>query len=237
MPFTHPLHVGPWRVRRTEGPSGAFHHRAFEADDLEPVSGTFLPTIWLHQPTVPALVLGSTQSEAVIDSDRARSDGWEICRRRSGGGLVVVRPDASVWIDVFIPPHHSRWSDDVGQAFDFVGQWWVDALRSLTPTQLSVHRGPLLNPDVGRLLCFGGLGPGEVSVASHKVVGLSQRRSRLGARFQGLALLEADNSAVDRYGSAELKTALELAPRHGWPADVERPTADAVAHSFLNAAS
>ena len=35
-----------------------------------------------------------------------------------------------------------------------------------------------------RKVCFGGLGPGEVTVDGHKLVGISQRRTRDGARFQ-----------------------------------------------------
>ena len=38
------------------------------------------------------------------------------------------------------------------------------------------------------LVCFAGLGPGEVMVAGRKAVGLSQRRSREGARFQSALL-------------------------------------------------
>jgi hypothetical protein len=34
------------------------------------------------------------------------------------------------------------------------------------------------------VVCFGGTGPGEVVVGGAKVVGLSQRRTRDGARFQ-----------------------------------------------------
>jgi hypothetical protein len=35
-----------------------------------------------------------------------------------------------------------------------------------------------------RLVCFAGVGPGEVLVGERKVVGMSQRRTRDGARFQ-----------------------------------------------------
>ena len=38
-------------------------------------------------------------------------------------------------------------------------------------------------------MCFAGLGPGEVLVDGRKVVGISQRRDRFGARFQCTALL------------------------------------------------
>jgi hypothetical protein len=37
---------------------------------------------------------------------------------------------------------------------------------------------------LGRLVCFVGVGPGEVLVGDSKLVGISQRRVRAGARFQ-----------------------------------------------------
>lgn len=199
---------------------------------------------------MPALVLGSTQPDSVLDAGRAREDGWEVCRRRSGGGLVVIQPGKSVWIDVFIPPSHPEWSDDVGHAFAFIGRWWLHALRSLTSASFRSHSGPLLNPEIGRLVCFGGIGPGEVLMAAadprptssglepawHKVVGLSQRRSRAGARFQGLALLEADDDPVVAYGSADLRAAATQAPPHGWPSRLEPPAVTAVSEAFLDVA-
>ncbi|MEC8814989.1 MAG: hypothetical protein VYA92_04220, partial [Actinomycetota bacterium] len=41
----------------------------------------------------------------------------------------------------------------------------------------------------GGLVCFAGRGPGEILVDGRKVVGISQRRDRSGARFQCTALL------------------------------------------------
>ncbi len=35
--------------------------------------------------------------------------------------------------------------------------------------------------------CFAGLGPGEVTIGGRKAVGISQRRTRAGARFQCVA--------------------------------------------------
>jgi lipoate-protein ligase A len=46
------------------------------------------------------------------------------------------------------------------------------------------------------LVCFAGLGPGEVLVDGRKVVGLSQRRTRAGARFHCAALRVWDVHAL-----------------------------------------
>jgi lipoate-protein ligase A len=77
------------------------------------------------------------------------------------------------------------WSDDVATAFYWLGEVWVGALADLD-VEAAVHRGGLTKTEWGSLVCFGSIGPGEVSVDGRKVVGMSQRRSRVGARFQCL---------------------------------------------------
>jgi lipoate-protein ligase A len=46
------------------------------------------------------------------------------------------------------------------------------------------------------LVCFSGLGPGEVHADGRKVVGISQRRTRRWARFQCAAYLHWDPAAL-----------------------------------------
>src|SRR5205085_3700242 len=55
-----------------------------------------------------------------------------------------------------------------------------------------VHRGALEQAPWSKQVCFAGLGPGEVRIGGQKVVGLSQRRTRAGARFQALVLAAWD---------------------------------------------
>lgn len=139
----------------------------------------------------PALVLGSTQRTPLIDREQAGDAGIEVCQRRSGGGLVYVDPSNSLWIDAVVPRGHGLWKDDVGLAFEWIGQTWARALTAIgAGNHIRVHRGRLMHPDWGRVICFAGLGPGEVVVDGHKVVGLSQRRTKDMARFQGLAVTE-----------------------------------------------
>ncbi len=229
-----------WSIERTSGSAGAFHDR--------PPPAPLRPTVWIHRVDRPALVLGSTQRAPLIDDRLASEDGVEVCQRRSGGGLVFVDPDTSLWIDVIIPRGHELWNDDVGLAFDWVGQAWAAALRQATLRQteptgrtavsdepaeadasehgVRVHHGALLRPDWGRVICFAGLGPGEVTVNDRKVVGLSQRRTREAARFQGLAVTSLASEQIRRFVSPgalppDLDAALdELAV--GIPLDLEQ---------------
>jgi lipoate-protein ligase A len=135
-------------------------------------------------------VLGSSQPDDHVDWDRAGRDGVEVCRRRTGGGLVHLVPGDHCWIDLVIPASSRLWHADVGLAFGWVGAAWARALGRLLPPghRIEVHHGPLQHREAGQVLCFAGLGSGEVTVDGVKVVGLSQRRWRTGARFQCAAI-------------------------------------------------
>lgn len=216
-----------WSIERTSGAADAFHHR--------PMPAPLRPTVWVHQVDRPALVLGSTQRAPLVDDRRAIESGFEVCQRRSGGGLVFVDPESSLWIDVIIPRGHALWSDDVGLAFDWVGQTWAEALHSIDVGEaVRVHRGRLMHADWGRVVCFAGLGPGEVVVDGRKVVGLSQRRTREAARFQGLAVTDLGSVQLRHHltpGSlpSDLDAELDDLPV-GVPLDL-----DALAAAFINA--
>lgn len=168
-----------WVIRSTTGDACPFHH-------LEPNWSE--PTIWWHRIERPALILGSSQTTELIHPD-ATAAGWEICKRRSGGGLVVLRPHDHVWIDVFIPRGHRLFVDDLSRSFDTIGRAWAGALADHGVRGLSIHTGPLARSAQGRLFCYAGVGPGEVFAQGSKVVGLSQRRTRDGSRVQTMALI------------------------------------------------
>lgn len=132
----------------------------------------------------PAVVLGSTQASDVVDVAAAQRHGLEVARRRSGGGAVWVTPRDPVWIDVLIPRGDPLWDDDVARSFLPIGQAWSAALAAVGITGTRVHDGPLVRTDWSAAVCFAGIGPGEVLAGDVKMVGISQRRTRAGARFQ-----------------------------------------------------
>jgi lipoate-protein ligase A len=142
-------------------------------------------SVWVMEASVPTLVWGSAQRDGVVDDGVAARAGWAPVRRHSGGGLVALDPAEVVWVDVVVPRGDPLWSDDVGVAFALLGQAWVRALATLGVEAVS-HEGGPVRTDEGRVVCFAGLGTGEVSVGERKLVGLSQRRTRDGARFQCL---------------------------------------------------
>ena len=171
--------MDPWKVTRSTGTATTFLNRDIPASPR--------PEVWIHQLSQPALVLGSAQKMDIVNLDVADELGVEVCQRRSGGGIVGVQPD-DLWVDILLPRTSPLWDNDVGRSMDWVGQSWARALQDVfADTQAHVHTGRLLNRELGKIVCFAGLGPGEVTCFDHKVIGISQRRTRTHARFQCLA--------------------------------------------------
>jgi lipoate-protein ligase A len=141
--------------------------------------------IWVLEALRPAIVLGSTQPATDIDDAACAQAGIEIARRRSGGGAVQVGPGEALWIDVLVPHDDERWDADVGRAAWWVGEAWCGALDTVGVGGCSVHRAGMVRSAWSSVVCFAGVGPGEVLDArGAKVVGISQRRTRSMARFQ-----------------------------------------------------
>lgn len=191
--------------------------------------------MWVFDVEHPAIVLGSGQPDSDVDADAAYAAGVDVVRRRSGGGAVLLVPGDVVWIDVLLPATDPLWSDDVRLAFHWLGEAWAEALGRLG-VAADVHRGAMVPSPWSSRACFAGLGPGEVVAATPgrpKLVGLSQRRTRHGARLQSsvhrrfsaaptvdlLAMTAADRTAA----RAELDVAV---------AAVDATTA-AIADAFL----
>jgi lipoate---protein ligase len=166
--------------------------------DVEPYRTVTARRVTVREVDRPLLVLGSTQDPAVVDPARARRAGVTVVRRRSGGGAVYLSPGAQLWVDVWLPRGDPLWVAEPRRAAAQVGEWWADALSRSVTEQLAVHRGASLAAPGSDVVCFAGIGPGEVLVGSRKVVGLAQWRSREGALVHGCAYRHwAPQSLVD----------------------------------------
>jgi len=173
-----------WRVERARDSAAALHEWAIPDPPAR--------AVWLFEPTAPALVLGSAQPAAHVDAAAAASAGVQVVRRRSGGGAVLLVPAQALWVDVVIPAGDVLWQADVGAAFHWLGDAWAAALRAVDGPNAVVHRGAMVRSPWSAMVCFAGLGPGEVTVGGRKVVGISQRRTRSAARFQCAAYARWD---------------------------------------------
>jgi hypothetical protein len=74
------------------------------------------------------------------------------------------------------------WNDDVSLSMLWLGEVFVEALAPWL--RATVYRDEFVGGTDGRAVCFASTSPGEVFAGASKVVGISQRRTREGARFQ-----------------------------------------------------
>ncbi len=157
---------------------------------------------WNVDVVAKAIVLGSRQTEAELDKDACAAARVEIVRRRSGGGMVYLVPGNHIWLDVVIPRSDTLWVNDVGRASWWLGDAWLAAIESLGVTGAHVHREHMTTGEHGDVVCFAGVGPGEVMVrcaagVEAKAVGISQRRTQEFARFQCTAYLQWGRQVAD----------------------------------------
>lgn len=163
-----------WQVHNIRHSASEMH-----AKDLSTERG-----IW--NVTIPdnALVLGSSQNEDVVDLVACAQANVAVAHRRTGGGAVYLATGEHLWVDVVIPRGDDLWSDDVVISSQWLGDAWSRVLTSRGQSDISVHRRGLEPATWSRLICFAGVGPGEVLIKGRKVVGISQRRTQDAARFQ-----------------------------------------------------
>jgi lipoate-protein ligase A len=171
--------IAPFRLDRFVGTPREFHGL-----DLltEPEA-----LVLVCDATRPSVVLGSSQQLEVVDAAAAEREGLDVVRRRSGGGAVLVEPGAMCWFDVVVPAGDPRFAEvvvDVVASMVRVGRRIERALTALGVGDTTVHDTAMVCTTWSRLVCFAGVGGGEVMATAGKLVGISQRRSRGGARFQ-----------------------------------------------------
>ena len=149
------------------------------------------PTFFLDQRTArfvevtrSALVLGSSQDVRAVDRDALEALGAELVIRKSGGGAVYLLPHGQIWVDISVPRSDPLFSDDVGRSFLAIGEMFLKVLSNLGCNDLEMHSGRLTGGELSRTLCFAGLGPGEIAFEGAKILGMSQRRTAMGAVFQ-----------------------------------------------------
>jgi len=209
-----------WKVERWSGSAADFHAR--------PVPSPAEPAIWVFDVDRPALVLGSTQPDSVVDTVACAAAGIDVVRRRSGGGAVFLEPGDAAWIDVIVPSGHPLADPDVGRATWWLGEAWAAALTSLGVADARVHRGAMVSSQWSSLVCFAGLGPGEVTVGGAKAVGISQRRTREAARFQTAAALAWHPERLVPLLSPPLPTGHAVRALSGVVNPIGRPAVDVI---------
>jgi len=225
--------VAGWEIR---------HPRGSVAEGHAALGSITSRAVLRHYVDRAAVVLGSGQQDFPGLASRAESVGLDVVRRRSGGGAVMLRPEGMMWVDLLLPRGDPLWDDDVGRSSSWLGAAWVDAL-AVVGVESDVHRGTHTTGLTGRAICFVSRAAGEVLCGDRKVIGISQRRDRSGARFQ-CAVLFGDDAAVNSV--APLVDLLGLEPRAealaevgtrvgGLPSGLGDPGPDELFEAFLGA--
>jgi len=180
--------VTAWAVEHLSGTVRELHERSAA---LLAGTGEIARVARVLRPVDQAVVVGSTQPLTSIDRNACATEGVDIVRRLSGGGAVLVDAISLLWVDLVVPAGDPLSCPDVGRAAWWVGEAWSEALSRAGMGGTEVWKGPLVRNRWSSLVCFAGLGAGEVtSAAGQKVVGISQRRTRYGALFQCGCVLE-----------------------------------------------
>lgn len=101
-----------------------------------------------------------------------------------------------LWVDLWVPRDDPLWLDDALAAAGWVGDHWAGVLAGLGVAGATVHRGRSVADPWSALVCFAGVGPGEVTVGGRKAVGIAQWRSRQGALFHSACYWRWDPAAL-----------------------------------------
>lgn len=89
------------------------------------------PTLRFWQWSSPAIVIGSFQSVLnEVDLDNAERYGFEVVRRISGGGAMVIEPDSAITYSLYAPTELVQ-GMSFADSYAFLDDWVVRALRSL----------------------------------------------------------------------------------------------------------
>ncbi|HEX5569880.1 MAG TPA: hypothetical protein VFX31_00740 [Ktedonobacterales bacterium] len=171
---------------------------------LAALDETSAPALRWYLPAERALVLGNGQSPAIADPAALDRQATALYKRASGGTAVLVDA-ALISLDLALPHTHPLATSDVVRAYQWIGELWAEALRSLgvadaraLPTTDVRALPPLAKDDPLRLACYGALSPWEVVIREppRKLVGLCQTRRRPGALYQTGVYLRLDAPAL-----------------------------------------
>ena len=131
-------------------------------------------------------------------------------------------PGEVTWIDVIVPAGTPGWSADVHGPMVWLGRHLAAAIAAATGVEdLVVHDEAMRSTSWSKLVCFDGVGAGEVLLGGRKLVGVSQRRTRHAARLQCCWYSAYDPSRlVDLLAPSDRPRMDDLAPVATLPASV-----------------
>jgi lipoate-protein ligase A len=202
--------------------------------DVEPLRGLAHSTLGVLRCAEAVVVIGSRQSGRDLDQGALVRDGVGVRRRHGGGGAVLLRT-TDRWVELWLRAVPGTPAHDVRSSAYLVGEWWRAALGA-HGVDAEVHRGAVLGAPEGAVACFAGLGPGELTVRGHKVLGISQWRVREGVLVSSVLAVEPPED-LERYLSPVAATVPRLRSARSILAEAPELAIDAVLVTFVELAS
>ena len=91
--------------------------------------GQLLPTLRIWDWSAPAVILGRFQSlSQEVHAERARSLGFTLVRRCTGGGTMVIQPDRAITYSLYLPLDFVKGTDLI-DSYRICDYWLVRGLR------------------------------------------------------------------------------------------------------------
>ena len=184
------------------------------------------PTIWGIEPRDTCLVLGKSQrGRSFLNLGYLEGESINLTVRQSGGGAVLVSPKDMLWVDIFVPKESKFWVADIAKASIWIGGIWRDALKRLD-IECFLFDEKFVRSEASDLICFVGRAPGELFVDDRKILGISQRRSKFGTRFQCALIINWEpEHMIAAYSSAPIPNLDKLISSAGIGSGCEKHSA------------
>ena len=224
-----------WRLLKT-GKHDAATNMAIDEVILLRQEDCPQPTLRLYDWSQPAFSFGYFQKISTeIDVKRCEAHGVELVRRMTGGGIVVHGWD--VTYSIVIPHGNGVIPGDISASFCWIANRLLNGLHRIgVPATLQGSKFQAL--EVGPNTCLANPAMHDVMLDGKKIAGVSQRRNRVGAVYQGYIALNMPPAEILSLASkfpdhqktlSEKSTAINLMHR---PSKNRKQIEDAVISGF-----
>jgi lipoate-protein ligase A len=120
-----------WQIVHAKAVSPAVHLALDEVLTTEVAEGRRQPTLRIWEWDESAVVIGSFQSvKNEVDPDGARRFGFDVVRRISGGGAMMMEKGSVVTYSLYVPAELVQ-GMSFADSYAFLDEWVIVALRSL----------------------------------------------------------------------------------------------------------
>ncbi|HUR91075.1 MAG TPA: hypothetical protein VMY38_00220 [Gemmatimonadaceae bacterium] len=208
-----PIRASTWRTLLSPPLNGA-ENMACDAGLMDRARATGEAVLRIYSWSEPTLSFGRNQKTEGYDRARLASSGLAVVRRPTGGRAILHHHEITYSVTAPV-----EGSESVAAEYAWINALLLRALRILgVEAEIAPRSERAAAPDANP--CFASASPGEITVASRKLVGSAQYREAGALLQHGSVLISDDQSAIARLAGgpeteppATLEDALGRAPR------------------------